>query len=114
MSYPNTAPISGAEKGWGLVLAVISFPLGLLVLIGTLANRGWARWIGLVLGLLAGTVWVVTAIWLIVVFLPGQGASYPFGPWFVFLSGLMAVLCLLAARAFRSGLRTTDAEEELT
>jgi hypothetical protein len=112
MSDPNTGPISRVEKGWGLVLAVISFPLGLLVLIGALANQGWARWLGLVLGLLAGAVWIVTAIWLLVVFLPGQGASYPFGPWFVFLAGLMAVLCLLAARAFRSGLRTTGTDED--
>ncbi len=112
MSYPNTAPISGAEKGWGLVLAVVSFPLGLLVLIGTLANRVWARWIGLVLGLLVGGIGIATAIWLLVVFLPGQGASYPFGPWFVFLAGLIAVLGLLAARAFQRGLRRTDTDED--
>jgi hypothetical protein len=113
MSYPNTAPTRGAEKGWGVVLAVISFPIGLLVLVGTLANQGWARWLGVALGLLAGAVWIATAIWLVVVFLPGQGASYPFGPWFVFLSGLMAVLSLLAARAFLGGLRRTDADEDL-
>jgi hypothetical protein len=113
MSYPNTAPITGAEKGWGLVLAVISIPLGLIVLIGALANQSWARWVGLVLGVLVASIWVAVAIWLVVVFLPGQGVSYPFGPWFVFLAALFAVLGLLAARAFLGGLRRTDTDGDL-
>ncbi len=110
MSYPNSAPISGAEKGWGVVIALLSFPLGLFVLIGLLADQGWARWVGLVLGGLLGLTGIGVAIWLVVVFLPGQGASYPFGPWFVFLAGLMAVLGLLAARAFLVGLRSEETD----
>lgn len=112
MSYPNTAPVTRAEKGWALVIAIISIPLGLIVLIGALANQAWARWVGLVLGVLVGGIGLATAIWLVVVFLPGQGASYPFGPWFVFLSVLVAVLGLLAARAFLGGLRRADTDED--
>ena len=111
MSFPNTAPISGAEKGWALVIAIISIPLGLIVLIGALANQRWARWVGVVLGVLVGGIGLATAIWLVAVFLPGQGASYPFGPWFVFLSVLIAVLGLMAARVFLGGLRRTDTDE---
>jgi len=106
VSYPNSAPISSAEKGWGLVLAILSFPLGLLVLIGLLADQGWARWVGLVLGGLVAITGLAVIIWLVAVFLPGAGASYPFGPWFVFLAGLVSVLGLLAARGFLVGLRS--------
>ena len=110
MSYPNTEPITGAEKGWGLVIAILSFPIGLIALIGLLADQGWARWVGLLLGAVIATSGVAAAIWLVVVFLPGQGSSYPFAPWFVFLAGLSAVLGLLAARAFLGGLRSTETE----
>lgn len=108
MSFPNTTPITGAEKVWGLVVAVLSFPIGLVVLIGLLADQGWARWAGLVLGVLIGISAVVGAILLVVVFIPSQGSSYPFGPWFVFLAAAIGVLGLLAGRAFLEGLRRTD------
>jgi hypothetical protein len=108
MSFPNTRPIHGVEKGWGLVLAVLSFPLGLIALIGLLADQGWARWFGFVLGVLIAISGVVAAVLLVTVFLPSQGASYPFGPWFVFLAGLVAVLGFLAARTFLQGLRSSE------
>lgn len=110
MSFPNTRPIHGVEKGWGLVLAVLSFPLGLIALIGLLADQGWARWFGLILGVLIAISGIVAAILLVVVFLPAQGASYPFGPWFVFLAGLVAVLGFLASRTFLQGLQSTEEE----
>jgi len=109
MTYPNTAPVTRAEKGWGLVIAILSFPVGLIAFFGLLANQGWARWVGLVLGVVIGALGVAAAIWLVAVFLPGPGASYPFGPWFVFIAGLATVLGLLAARAFLRGLRATEA-----
>jgi hypothetical protein len=108
MRYPNTAPITGAEKGWGAVIAVITFPVGLIALLGLLAGRGWGRWVGLVLGAVAAFAGVVAAVWLTLVILPD--ASYPYGPWFVFLAVLVAVLGLLAARRFLAGLRSTDTE----
>lgn len=110
MGYPNTAPISGGEKGWGVVIAVLSFPIGLLALIGLLADQGWARWVGLVLGVVIATAGAAAAVWLALVFLPEYGTSYPFGPWFVFLAGLLAVLGALAARAFLRGLRSAETE----
>ncbi|RPH35143.1 MAG: hypothetical protein EHM90_04810 [Chloroflexi bacterium] len=110
MSYPNTAPITGTEKRWGFLLAVISFPLGLVALIGLLAEQGWARWFGLVLGVLIAISAALGVAWLVAVFIPEQGSSYPFAPWFVFLAGLAAVLGLLAARAFLAGLRSTETE----
>ena len=110
MSYPNTAPITGGEKGWGLVLAILSFPLGLIALIGLLADQSWARWVGLVLSVLVALVGVGVVVWLLVSFIPEQGSSYPFAPWFVFLAGLAAVLGLLAARRFRAGLQSTGTE----
>ncbi|HEV7200569.1 MAG TPA: hypothetical protein VGO32_07175 [Candidatus Limnocylindria bacterium] len=108
MSFPNTRPIHGVEKGWGLVLAILSFPLGLIALIGLLADQGWARWFGLVLGVLIAITAGVGAILLVLVFLPSQGSSYPFGPWFLFLAAAVAILGLFAARSFLEGLRSTD------
>jgi predicted lysophospholipase L1 biosynthesis ABC-type transport system permease subunit len=108
VSYPNTRPIHGNEKAWGLVLAVISFPLGLIALIGLLADQGWARWFGLVLGVLIAVSAAIGAFWLVAIFLPSEGSSYPFAPWFVFLACLVAVLGLLAARTFLQGLRSTE------
>jgi hypothetical protein len=109
MRYPNTAPITGAEKGWGVVIAVITFPVGLVALVGLLAGRGWGRWVGLVLGAAAALAGVVAAVWLALVILPDT--SYPFAPWFVFLAVLVAVLGLLAARRFLAGLKSTETEE---
>ena len=83
---PNTAPITGAEKGWGLVLAVLSFPIGLIVLIGLLADQAWARWVGLVLGILVAITGIAVAVWLLLVWLPGDGQNYPFAAWLVFLT----------------------------
>lgn len=111
MSYPNTAPISGTEKGWGLVLAVIAFPFGLISLVGLLTGQRWARWLAVILGVGVALLAVVVTVWLIAFFLPEQGSSYPYGPWFVFLAVLIAVLGLLAARAFVGRLRRTDTEE---
>jgi hypothetical protein len=111
MSYPNTAPITGAEKGWGLLLAVLSAAIGLIVLIALLLNQKWARWLGLVLAVVGMAAWAVAAG---VLFGNREGAaalSYPFYPWFIILAGLFAVLCLLAARAFLARLRSTDTEE---
>ncbi len=110
MSFPNTAPISGSEKGWGLVVAVIAFPVGLIALVGLLAGQRWARWLGLILGAVVAVLGVVAAVWLVAYFLPEQGSSYPYGPWFVFLAGLAAVLGVLAARKFRAGLRSMETE----
>jgi hypothetical protein len=45
---------------------------------------------------------------LVLVFLPSQGSSYPFGPWFLFLAAAVAILGLFAARSFLEGLRSTD------
>ncbi len=108
MSYPNTTSISGAEKGWGLVVALLSFPIGLLVLIGLLADQGWARWAGLVLGVMIGIAAIVGAILLVTVVIPGMGSDYPFAPWFPLLAALIGILGLLAARAFLEGLRRTE------
>jgi hypothetical protein len=110
VAYPNQAPITGAEKGWGLVMAVLSFPLGLIAFIGLLANQAWARWLGLLLGVLVAAIWVGVIVWLLVVFLPGQGQDYPFAPWFVFLAAGMGVLALLAARTFLAGLKSLETE----
>ncbi|HEY7452435.1 MAG TPA: hypothetical protein VIA02_07955 [Candidatus Limnocylindria bacterium] len=110
MAYPNTAPITGAEKGWGLVMAVISFPFGLIALIGLLANQAWARWLGLVLGVLVAGITIGTTIWLLVVYLPGAGQDYPWGPWLVVITAVMAVLAVLAARTFLAGLRSPETE----
>jgi hypothetical protein len=110
MSYPNSAPISGTEKGWGLVLAVIAFPFGLISLVGLLAGQRWARWLAVILGAVVAILAVVAAVWLIAFFLPEQESSYPYGPWFIFLAGLIAVLGLLAARKFRAGLRSTETD----
>jgi peptidoglycan/LPS O-acetylase OafA/YrhL len=110
MSFPNSRPIHGVEKGWGLVLAVLSFPLGLIALIGLLADQGWGRWFGLILGVLIAISAAVGAVVLVLVFLPSQGSSYPFGPWFVFLAAVVGILGLLAARSFLEGLRSTDEE----
>jgi hypothetical protein len=109
MRYPNTAPITGAEKGWGVVIALITFPVGLLALAGLLAGQGWGRWVGLVLGVAAAIAGVVAAVWLVVVILPDT--SYPFAPWFVFLAALVAVLGFFAARRFLAGLRSPETEE---
>jgi hypothetical protein len=109
MRYPNTAPITGAEKGWGAVIAVITFPVGLIALAGLLVGRGWGRWVGLVLGAAAALAGVVAAVWLVFVILPDT--SYPFAPWFVFLALLVAVLGLLAARRFLAGLKSIETEE---
>jgi hypothetical protein len=111
VAYPNQAPITGAEKGWGLVLAVLSFPLGLIVLIGLLANQRWARWLGLLLGVLVAIIGVVVVIWLLAVFLPGQGQNYPFAPWFVFLTAGGTLLALGAARTFRARLQSPETED---
>jgi hypothetical protein len=98
--------VSGREKAWGVVIALLAFPVGLIALLGLLLNRAWGRWLGLLLGLLAGIGWTVAAVWLVAVFLPEAGSSYPFGPWFVILAGLAAVLGFLAARDFRRAMRS--------
>ena len=106
MSGPDAEPISGAEKGWGVVVGILSFPIGLIALIGLLANQGWARWLGLILGGLIAAAGVAAVIWLLVVFLPsGAGQNYPFGPWFVILGALYGLIGFFAARAFLRGIR---------
>jgi hypothetical protein len=107
MSFPNTAPIRGTEKGWGLVVALLVFPMGLVVLLGLLADQAWGRWVGLVLGVLAVIGGVVAVVAVLAVL---DWTSYPFAPWFAFLAGAYGVLGFLAARAFWHGLRSTDTE----
>jgi hypothetical protein len=111
VAYPNRAPIGGAEKGWVLVMAVLSFPLGLIAFIGLLANQAWARWLGLLLGVAVAAIGVGVIVWLLAIFLPGQGQDYPYGPWLVVLAAVMTVLALFAARAFLAGLKSPETEE---
>lgn len=111
MSYPNTAPISRAEKGWGLVLAVLTAAVGLIVLIGLLLNQRWARWLGLVLAAAVFAAWVAATILLILNRESPGALNYPFYPWFIFLAALAAILSMFAARAFLAGLRRTDTDE---
>jgi hypothetical protein len=111
VAYPNQAPITGAEKGWGLVMAVLSFPLGLIAFIGLLANQAWARWLGLLLGVAVAAIGVGVIVWLLVAFLPGQGQDYPYGPWLVVITAVGTVLALLAARTFLAGLKSLETEE---
>jgi hypothetical protein len=110
VSFPNTAPIGRGEKSWGVVLAFVMFPIGLLAAIGLLAGWGWSRWLALVLSGIMVVAGVAVAIWLVVAVLPG--ANYPFGPWFVFAAGLAAILGLFAARAYLAGLRSPETEED--
>ena len=110
MSLRNTAPITGSEKGWGFVVAVIAFPVGLIALVGLLAGQRWARWLGLILGAVVAVLGLVAAVWLVADFLPEQGSSYPYGPWFVLLAGLLSVLGVMAARKFQAGLRSMETE----
>jgi hypothetical protein len=109
MAYPNTAPITRREKAWGAVVAVLTFPVGLLALIGLLAGQRWGRWLGVVLAAAAVIIGVVAAVLLVTVILPGS--SYPFGPWFVFLAVGWSILGFLVARIFLAGLRSTETEE---
>jgi hypothetical protein len=111
MRYPNTAPISGAEKGWGVLLAVLSAAIGLIVLIGLLLNQKWARWLGLLLAVIGMAAWAVAAAVLFMNRDSAAALAYPFYPWFIILAGLFAVLCLLAAWAFLARLRSADTEE---
>ena len=99
--------ISGTEKIWGVVVGILTFPIGLVATIGLLANRSWGRVAGVIFGGVAGAAGVVAMVWLLAVFLPGPGVNYPFAPWFVFLAGLEAVLGFVAARTFLRGLRGT-------
>ena len=111
MAYPNTAPITGAEKGWGLLLAPLSVAVGLIVLIGLLLDRRWARWLGLLVAAVTAVAWVVVAVLLFVNRDTPAAQNYPFFPWFIFLAGLFAVLATMAARAFLARMRSEETEE---
>ena len=111
MTYPNTAPITTAEKAWALVLAPLSVAVGLVVLVGLLLDQRWARWLGLAVAAVSAVGWAVVAVLLFANREGSAAQSYPFFPWFIILAGVFAVLCLLAARAFRRGLRSPETEE---
>jgi hypothetical protein len=110
VSFPNTAPITTAEKLWALLLAPLSVAIGLIVLIGLVVNQRWARWLGLVVAGMSGVAWAVVAVLLLVNRDAPAAQNYPFYPWFIFLAALFGVLCLLAARAFGRGLRSAETE----
>jgi len=108
MSFPNTAPITGAEKAWGVAIALLMFPIGLLAAIGLFSDQGWARWVALVLAVVGAASSVAAVIWLLAVALPG--ANYPFGPWLVILAAVFGAAMAAAAGAFWRGLRSTETE----
>ena len=106
MSLQEAEPISGAEKGWGVVVGILSFPIGLIATVGLLAGQGWGRWAGLVLGGLTTAAGVTAVIWLLLIFLPSDyAARYPFSPWYPILAGVYTVLAFLATRTFLRGVR---------
>lgn len=109
MRDPDMAPITTVEKGWALLLAPLSVAVGLIVLVGLLLNLRWARWLGLIVAAVSAVAWAVVAVLLFVNRDTAEAQNYPFFPWFIFLAGLFAVLCLFAARAFRRGIRAGQA-----
>jgi hypothetical protein len=108
MSFPNTAPITSGEKGWGVLMGVVLFPIGLIATFGLLSNQAWARWVALVLAIISVLSAIAVMAWLLLVILPG--ANYPFGPWYVALVGLWGVVMALAAGRYWRGLRSTETE----
>jgi hypothetical protein len=111
MAYPNTAPITTAEKGWGVVLAPLSIAVGIIALIALLLNLRWARWLGLLIAAVSAIAWAGTAVLLFTNRDTAAAQSYPFYPWLIFLAALFAVLAALAGRAFLAGLRSEATED---
>jgi hypothetical protein len=100
-------PIPGAEKGWGVVMAILGFPIGLLALLGLLLNQDWGRWLGLLAAVLVTGAGIFATLWLGFVIIATEPWNYPFGPWFIVFTAIYAVIGWLAAKSFLKGLRAT-------
>ena len=100
-------PIPGAEKGWGVVMAILGFPFGLLALLGLLLNQEWGRWLGLLVAVVVTGTGIFASLWLLFVALTTPTWNYPFGPWFIVFTAIYALIGWLAAKSFLVGLRAT-------